>query len=128
MYALVTDIEAYPDFLPWCRAAHVKERSDRHAVATVEIRKGPLRKSFTTNNRLTEDERIEMRLVSGPFRRLVGLWEFQSLAERSCKVTLRMEFELSSALMRAAMGSAFNEITCTLVDAFCKRAASIYGK
>lgn len=128
MYALVIDIEAYPDFLPWCRAASVQERGHGHTVATVEIRKGPLHHSFTTKNSLIENERIEMRLVSGPFRQLLGLWEFHSLAQRACKVTLHLEFELSSAVMRAAMGSAFNDIASKMVDAFCKRAGTVYGQ
>jgi ribosome-associated toxin RatA of RatAB toxin-antitoxin module len=128
MYALVIDIEAYPDFLPWCRAASVQERADGHTVATVEMHKGPVRHSFTTRNSLIENERVEMRLVRGPFRQLLGLWEFQSLAQRACKVTLHLEFELSSALVRAAIGSAFNDIASTMVDAFCKRAVVVYGK
>ncbi len=127
MYALVTDIEAYPDFLPWCRSVSVQERTQGHAVATVEIRKGPLRHSLTTRNTLVENERVEVRLVSGPFRQLLGLWEFHSLAQRACKVTLHMDFEPSSTLLRAAMGKAANDAAGKIVDAFCKRAAKIYG-
>ena len=74
MFTLVNDIESYPAFLPWCRRARVASRTDGELTATIEIAKGPIAKQFSTRNTLAPDRRIDMHLVSGPFRALRGAW------------------------------------------------------
>ncbi len=39
-----------------------------------------------------------------------------------------MEFEFSSHLLRMVVEPVFKQIANSLVDAFCKRAAELYGK
>ncbi len=128
MYALVDDIESYPDFLPWCRSAREWERSEDEVRASIELAKGAVRKTFTTHNRLQKGKMIEMRLVEGPFHHLEGFWRFEPLADQACKVTLDLEYEFSNPLLKMTIGPVFNQITNTLVDAFCARAVEIYGK
>jgi ribosome-associated toxin RatA of RatAB toxin-antitoxin module len=129
IYALVADVEAYPQFLPWCRSVTVHERdADGRVRATLEIARGPLRHAFTTENRLRQNRSIEMRLVSGPFRHLHGAWAFQALGERGVKVTLEMEFDFSNRVLAATLGPVFSDITRKLVDAFRDRAVEVYGK
>ncbi len=128
MYALVDDIESYPRFLPWCRSAREWERSEDEVRASIELAKGAIRKTFTTHNRLQKDKMIEMRLVEGPFHHLEGFWRFEPLDDNACKVTLDLEYEFSNPLLKMTIGPVFNQITNTLVDAFCARAVEIYGK
>lgn len=85
-----------------------------------------MHRSFTTCNRLNPPERIELRLVDGPFRYLEGAWQFTTLREDACKVALRLEFEFANALLRATIGPVFNRIADTLVDSFCQRARQVY--
>ena len=127
MYALVADVERYPEFLPWCRSSSLSDNPDGSVKATIEMAKGPLHRSFTTRNRLVPDERIEIHLVDGPFRRLDGTWRFEPRGEHGCRVALDLEFDFSSRLLRAVVGPVFNEIANTMVDAFCRRASSIYA-
>lgn len=127
MFNLVADVESYPSFLPWCRGARVLRRGDDEMEATLEIAKGPLRKSFTTRNLLHPVERIDLRLVEGPFRHLEGHWLFEDLGEAGAKVTLQLDFDIGGALLRRTLGPVFGEIANTLVDAFCRRARSVYG-
>lgn len=128
MYALVNDIEAYSQFLPWCRSSHILSQGMDELKASIEIAHGGLHKSFTTLNRLQRDKMIEMRLVEGPFRHLEGYWRFDSLGEQACKVSLDLDFEFSNRLVGLAMGPVFTQIANALVDAFCKRARDVYGK
>ena len=93
-----------------------------------EIVRGRIRKSFTTRNVLQRHETIRMTLVRGPFRELEGQWRFEALGSLGCKVSLEMHFEFSNALTRMLIGAAFNEIANSLVDAFCRRAAAVYGE
>ena len=127
MYALVADVGSYPQFLPWCRAASLGVNADGSVKATIEMAKGPLHRSFTTRNYLTKGERIEIHLVDGPFRQLDGTWHFDPRGEHGCRVALDLEFDFSSRLLRAVVGPVFHEIANSMVDAFCKRAASLYG-
>lgn len=128
MFALVDDIEAYPDFLPWCRSSHEVFRKGDEVEASIELAKGVLNKTFTTRNRLEKDKLIEMRLVEGPFKQLEGCWRFEPLGEGACKIMLDLEYEFSNTLLRMTVGPVFNKIANSLVDAFTQRAVAIYGK
>jgi len=128
MYAIVDDIESYPEFLPWCGSAVVTHRSDDQVEASIEIAHKGIRKTFTTRNHLQKDKMIEMHLVNGPFKHLHGFWQFQALDENACKVTLDLEYEFSNKLLALAIGPVFGQIANSLVDAFCKRAEQIYAK
>jgi ribosome-associated toxin RatA of RatAB toxin-antitoxin module len=128
MFALVNDIEAYPQFLPWCRSARVHSRDEDEVRATLELARGAIQKSFTTCNRLQKDKMIEVRLVEGPFQRLEGFWRFDALREDASKVSLDLEFEFSSRLVGFALGPVFNQIANTLVDSFKVRAVQVYGR
>lgn len=128
MYQLVADVETYPDFLPWCRSASIYESTSDEVKATLEIARGPVRKSFTTRNRLQYGEAIRMSLVDGPFKHLEGEWRFTPLGDDGSKIELHLEFDFESRLLRATVGPVFNHIAETMVEAFCKRAHALYGK
>jgi len=129
MYRLVNDVDAYASFLPWCRSSQTLSRSETEMVACVEIAKGVLNKTFTTRNTLNKNQRIELKLVDGPFKKLQGYWQFCTLkTENACKVVLDLEFEFDSAVISIAAKPVFMQIATTLVDAFCKRAVEVYGE
>ena len=128
MYQLVSNINDYQNFLPWCGGSKIIREADDFVEATVEISHGSLKKSFTTHNTNTPDEKIVMTLVDGPFKSLDGVWSFQSLGERGCKVTLDLNFEFSSRIVAMAIGKIFNTIASSQVDSFAKRAVEVYGK
>ena len=127
MYALVADVESYPQFLPWCDRAVVSVREPGRTVATLHINFRGLKKEFTTENLNQPGVRIDMTLVSGPFRSLEGNWMFVPLSEKACKVEFRLRYEFASALVEKAAGSAFQGITDTFVDAFVRRADEKFG-
>jgi ribosome-associated toxin RatA of RatAB toxin-antitoxin module len=127
MFALVDDVQGYPDFLPWCKSSHVISRDEDEVVASLELAKGSVKKSFTTRNRLQVGKMIEMRLVDGPFKHLQGFWRFDGLKENACKVSLDLEYEFSSKIVAMAVGPVFNQVANTLVDAFIERAREVHG-
>jgi len=125
MYALVRDVNAYPQFLPWCDSAEVKEESESHQIASVTIDRRMKGISFTTRNALVKDESIQMSLLNGPFRTLSGKWLFKPIDDAACKVELIMDFEFQNRLVGMVMGPAFSKICDTMVAAFVKRAAEL---
>jgi ribosome-associated toxin RatA of RatAB toxin-antitoxin module len=129
MYKLVNDVCSYSKFLPWCRSSKVLSESENEMRACVEIAKGVLNKTFTTQNNLTKNTRIDMKLVDGPFSQLRGFWLFEPLkTEGACKVELELEFEFDNVMMSIAAKPIFTQIANSLVDAFCKRAIEVYGE
>lgn len=127
MFNLVTAIEDYPQFIPYCKSAQILSRNEDEIKATVEFARGALHKSFTTLNRLQKDKMIEIKLLEGPFRHLHGFWQFEEQPDRSCKITLDMEFEFSNRLLSFAFEPLFLTVANKLVEVFSQRADQIYG-
>jgi ribosome-associated toxin RatA of RatAB toxin-antitoxin module len=122
MFALINDIERYPEFVPWCTAARVESRKEGEVVATLTIKRGPLRAEFTTRNLLEPGKRVLMQFVSGPFRVLEGLWTLTPLGDLGCRVELEMRFEFANRVAGTLFAPLFEDTAASLVDAFVKRA------
>ena len=127
MFDLVSDVDAYPEFLNWCRGSSVKKFSDTEVVATLEVGTGGIRRSFTTRNRLTRPDEITMELVAGPFNDFSGSWSFASADNGGCTVELKLAFEVSTTPLEMVFASLFEEMVHTQVTAFVSRADDIYG-
>jgi len=127
MFALVSDITHYPQFLPWCKSVTLSSQNESQVIATITMSRAGLEKSFTTTNIVKPNESIEMRLLKGPFNHLQGLWDFQALGEEGCKISLKMAFEIKNPVLRLSLEPVFTKIINTLVDAFVKRANELYG-
>jgi len=122
MYELINDIERYPEFVPWCTASRVESRKEGEVVATLTIKRGPLRAEFTTRNLLEPGKRVLMQFVSGPFRVLEGLWTLTPLGDLGCRVELEMRFEFANRVSGTLFAPLFEDTAASLVDAFVKRA------
>jgi ribosome-associated toxin RatA of RatAB toxin-antitoxin module len=127
MFALVDDIESYPRFLPWCTAARVEERTPAGVRATLTVGMKGLRQSFTTQNENRPVEAIDLVLVKGPFRRFAAGWRFKALSDEACSIEFALEYEMAGTLSRI-LGPVFDHIADTMVEAFTRRAAELYGK
>lgn len=127
MYALVEDIESYPQFLPWCSKTAVSLREGTRTVATLHVNFRGVREQFTTENSNEPGRNISMRLVSGPFRQLKGHWRFTPLSESACKVEFSLEYEISNRLLERMIGPVFHHIGNSFMDAFVRRAEQVHG-
>src|SRR5579872_958805 len=132
LFALINDVESYPQFIPWCTHARVLSRSEREIVATLGIQKGPLTGEFTTRNALEPDRRVAMHLVNGPFRMLEGEWSLtpismpdRAAAADGCRVELTMKFAFKNPLTAMLFEQEFAETASSLLDAFVTRAKSL---
>jgi ribosome-associated toxin RatA of RatAB toxin-antitoxin module len=128
MYDLVNDVVRYPEFLPWCRSACVLSQTDTQMYARIELARGGFHKAFTTRNIMQPGRTISITLEEGPFRHLQGQWQFEDLDSTGSKITLNMEFEFAGKLLDMMAGPVFHEICNSLVNAFMRRAAELYGK
>ncbi len=130
MFALVTDVAKYPEFLPWCDRASVLETDASGMKAEVGISFSGIRQTFTTRNSHVQGREVAMKLLDGPFSRLDGQWRFVPLgddAQRACRVELDLHYGFDNAALGALVGPVFDRIAGSLVDAFVKRAEQVYG-
>lgn len=129
MYELVNNVEAYPEFLPWCSDASVDVHGETGLTASLTMATGRIRQSFTTENTMEPGRRIQVRLVKGPFRYLTGSWLFEPAdGGESCRISLEMEFEFKNRILKLTLSRLFHHIVDSLVDAFSRRAAQVYGR
>ena len=130
MYGLVTDVPAYPQFLPWCDHSSILDSDDAGMTAEVGISFSGIRQTFTTRNRHVLDRQVAITLVNGPFSRLDGQWDFVPIgdgSQRACRVELTLNYGFDNATLGKLVGPVFDKIAASMVDAFVKRAEQVYG-
>jgi ribosome-associated toxin RatA of RatAB toxin-antitoxin module len=130
MFALVTDVAKYPEFLPWCDHASVLAIEQDGMKAEVGIAFGGIHQTFTTRNAHVAGREVRMKLVDGPFSHLDGHWKFTPIGQpgqRACRVGLELHYSFKNAALAALVGPVFDKIAGNLVDAFVKRAEQVYG-
>lgn len=120
-YALVGDIESYPEFLPWCAEARMHEQGR----ATLMLDLKGMRYSLTTENRYEAGKSISMRLVEGPFRHFQAEWRFTPLGTDAVKAEFTLEYEFSNPIVARMLEPVFERMADTTVDAFVRRAAAL---
>ena len=125
MYALVADVERYPEFLPWCRAARVTKRNGNVLYADLVIGFKMFRERFTSKVTLSPPDRIHVDYVKGPMRHLNNHWRFEP-HESGCIIDFHIDFEFRSAFLQGAIGLLFNEAVRRMVGAFETRAKALY--
>ena len=131
MFALVTDVASYPQFLPWCDQSAILAEDEHSMTAKVGLSIAGLSQSFTTHNTHTQDRQVSLKLVDGPFSKLDGQWDFIPVgkdSDRACKVEFTLSYDFDNVALSALVGPVFDKIAGSLVDAFVKRAGQVYGK
>jgi coenzyme Q-binding protein COQ10 len=127
LYDLVADVEKYPEFLPWCIGARIRDRQPDVLIADLVIGFKGFRDGFTSRVTLNRPEmRIDVAYLDGPFRYLNNHWVFRELADGGCEIDFFVDFEFRSRLLQRIIGMLFNEAVRRMVDAFESRAATIY--
>ena len=129
MFALVTDVAKYCEFLPWCDRSTVIALEPDGMKAEIGIHFSGIHQTFTTRNTHVAGREVRMKLVEGPFSNLDGCWKFQPLGQgqRACKVSLELHYAFKSTTLATLVGPVFDRIAGNLVDAFVKRAEQVYG-
>lgn len=127
MFDLVADVERYPAFLPWWRAARVRRRQGERLIVEQLIGHYGLRWRFTTQTRLERPRRIRVTSQDAPLRHLVILWCFAPATGGGCRVSFRARYELRRLPLRRLAARLFDDVLRQVVTAFEARAHAVYG-
>jgi len=127
LYALVSDVERYPEFLPWAVACRIKKRQDKVIWADLVIGFKMVRERFTSKVTLDPDAmRIDVEYAEGPFHYLNNHWVFEPHPD-GCMVDFFVDFEFRNKVLQTIIGALFNEAVKRMVAAFETRAKQLYG-
>jgi coenzyme Q-binding protein COQ10 len=128
LFDLVADVERYPEFLPWCVGARVRERTPGLVVADLLIGYRMVRERFTSRVILDRPGRIDVSYSDGPFRYLDNHWLFQPEPDGGCTIDFFVDFEFRSRMLQKIIEVLFNEAVRRMVGAFETRARNLYGE
>jgi len=125
MYAVVSDVEKYPEFLPWVVALRILSRRENGMTAEMAVGYGALRERYTSDVSLDRVQyRIDVVQTKGPFKTLENHWHFTP-KESGCEVEFAIAFEFKSRLLHGVAGRAFENVMLKMADAFEARAAAL---
>ena len=127
MYALVADVERYPEFLPWCLAAKIRRREGPVILADLVIGFRMVRERFTSRVALHPGHRIDVTYAEGPFRYLENHWIFEPTPGGGCIIDFHVDFEFKNRMLQKIITVLFNEAVRRMVAAFESRARQLYG-
>jgi coenzyme Q-binding protein COQ10 len=128
MFDLVADVARYPEFLPWCLGARIREQQADMLLADLMIGFKMVRERFTSRVWLNRAERrIDVEYINGPFRQLKNHWTFHEEPGGGCRIEFYLEFEFSSVMLQKLIGVLFHEAVRRMVAAFEARAKQLYG-
>lgn len=126
LFDLVADVRRYPEFLPWCLAARIRERSDTALVADLIIGFQMFKEQFTSHVTMDRDQlTIEVKYAEGPFKYLTNSWKFIDHPD-GCMIDFYVDFEFRSRLLQTVIESLFTEAVKRMVRAFEARADQLY--
>jgi coenzyme Q-binding protein COQ10 len=131
MYAVVSDVEKYPKFLPWVVALRVLSRRETGMTAEMAVGYGALRERYTSEIRLDPAaRRIDVAQTKGPFKTLENHWQFTPICDEKsggegCEITFSILFEFRSRLLHSVAGAKFEKVMLKMADAFEARAQQI---
>jgi coenzyme Q-binding protein COQ10 len=132
LFALVADIERYPEFLPWCRAARIIERKESEFLGELVIAFHQLSESYTSRVILNPaptpeaTAAIDVTMVKGPFEYLTNHWRFVP-TDGGTQIDFSLDFKFRSRILEKLIGSLFAKATARMVTAFKQRAETLYG-
>ncbi len=125
IYALITDIEAYPEFLPWCAAVRVLERGENTIKAEMVVRYKGISERFISHVKMLPNA-VEVDLVEGPFSHLHNRWHLTQIPEGT-QIDFTIDFTFRSAMLEKLMGYFFHSAFTKMVAAFEARAKTKYA-
>jgi len=125
MYAVVSDVEKYPQFLPWVLALRILSRRDNGLTAEMAVGYGALRERYTSDVKLDPAiRRIDVSQIKGPFKTLENHWQFTPQGE-GCEIAFSILFEFKNRLLHSVAGAKFEKVMLKMADAFEARAKDI---
>ncbi len=127
LFNLVSDVNKYPEFLPWCKGARVKNIRDNVFDADLIIGFKIYKEIYSSRIYLDNvNNKILVEYKDGPFEHLENNWVFNK-NNNGCKVEFMVDFKFKSIFLQTIMETLFSEAVGRMVKAFENRANQLYS-
>lgn len=129
MYAIVADVERYPEFVPWCAGLRVLRREKQGPldvmIAETVVGYRSLRERYTSCVLLNPAARtIDVTQTKGPFRQLENHWRFTPEGD-GCRVDFSIVFDFKSRMLGKIAGAVLGAVMIRMTHAFESRARQL---
>ena len=126
MFDLISDVEKYPEFLPWCKSTTIYNKSNDTFYSDMEIGFKLIKETFTSKVTLVELNKVSSEAVSGPFKKMNNIWKIEYITDKECEINLTIEFEFKSFILQNIIGKLFEKASKKMITAFEERAKQLY--
>ncbi|HBR69545.1 MAG TPA: ubiquinone-binding protein [Rhodospirillaceae bacterium] len=127
LFSLVSDVEKYPEFLPWCLSSRITRREGDVFYADLVIGYKMVQEKFTSKVTLNKPDRIHVEYIRGPMKHLSNHWNFIAEPDGRCTIDFYVDFSFRNIFLQNLMGAFFDKIVRKMVSAFEERAKALYG-
>lgn len=128
LYALVADVERYPEFLPWCREVIIHQQQENKLIAELKIGYKFFQEAYISEVTLIPSSEINVQYANkGPLKYLRNQWQFIPLTDKTCEIKFELDFELKSSFLQKATEGIFTQIVYQMLGAFEARARFLYS-
>ena len=124
LYGLVSDVESYSEFIPWCEKSIIERRIHDYFFAKLNMKYLLFSGSFVSKVTLYDYERrINALGVKGSFRYLEANWVFDEYDDGTL-VSVNLELDLNNIILEKAIDSASEILIKETISSFEKRLLS----
>ena len=124
LYGLVSDVESYSEFIPWCEKSIIERRVHDYFFAKLNMKYLLFSGSFVSKVTLYDyEKRINALGVKGSFRYLEANWVFDEYDDGTL-VSVNLELDLNNILLEKAIDSASEILIKETISSFEKRLLS----
>lgn len=127
LFALVLDIQSYPEFLPWCKKAKIIKNINNTIIAELTIEFAGVSQSYISKVTHQQPNIIEVEMLEGPFSYLVNKWSFEQVNKMQSEINFEIDFKFTSKILETLMGVVFDKTVSKLTEAFLERAQDLYN-
>ena len=118
VFYLLSDIEQYQNFLPFCKSSEIIEIKNDYIIAKLTLDFFGIKNYFITKNIYKRNESIIMHMQDGPFKSFLAVWKFENITDQSTQLGFKMDYELSNPLLEFAFKKNLNSVSNLIVNAF----------
>ena len=126
IFDLICDIEKYSEFLPWCKNANIYNKIDNEFYSDITVGFNLINETFTSKVHTNRPEEVISNATNGPFKKMINIWKIRPISSNSCKVSLVIEYEFKSIILKKLIGKLFEQATEKMIVAFENRAKYLY--
>ncbi len=126
--AVITDVRAYPQFIPWITSMRVWDDQAHEFKAEAQVAYKLFRERFSTHVRVDPvANRVSIGLIRGPFRHLRSQWQVRAQADGGSEIEFFIDLDIKVPLLNGILTRGFGKFTQRLMQCFEDRAAALYG-